>query len=208
MNKLSYLIAMMTIMYPKYEQHDHDQNDWGFFVNLDDLYDHQQLSQNNKYIDNYKKQQKRINYMSSIREVERNVGMGMDIEMVDDDEFGWYVPDKLLRLEENEDERSESKFSDYTPERQRRSMPPATAEFNHSPHSIVPPATARSKLPNKFEQMYMQRDMDIRVTDKITKININIEYDYDDNNAFMKGCLNTCIVLGLSIGCSIFIVLF
>ena len=170
---------MMTIMYPNYENyeqyakydHDHDQNDWGFFVNLDDLYDHQQLSQNNKYIDNYKKQQKRINYMSSIREVDRNVGMGMDIEMVDDDEFGWYVPDKLPNkheqmdinstckrtkininieydcdrgcngviaqqhergvvadpeygtlVEENVDERSESKFSDYTPERQRRSI--------------------------------------------------------------------------------------
>ena len=227
---------MMTIMYPnyeqytKYEQHDHDQNDWGFFINLDDLYDHQ-LSQNNKYIENYKKQQKRINYMSPIREVDGNVGMGID--MVDDEEFGWYVPDKLLRLEENEDERSKSKFSDYTPERQRRSMPPATAEFNHSSHSIVPPATARSKLPNKFEQMYMQRDMDIRTTDKRTKININIEwrktetkrseskfsdfipkapaegiYDYDDKNEVMKSCLNTCIVLGISIGCSIFIVLF
>lgn len=153
MNKLSYLIAMMTIMYPKYEQHDHDQNDWGFFVNLDDLYDHQQLSQNNKYIDNYKKQQKRINYMSSIREVERNV----EINIVDDDEFGWYVPDKL---------------------------------------------------PNKPQNKFEQRDMDIRVTDKITKININIEYDYDDKNEVMKSCLNTCIVLGISIGCSIFIVLF
>jgi hypothetical protein len=153
MNKLSYLIAMMTIMYPKYEQHDHNQNDWGFFVNLDDLYDHQQLSQNNKYIDNYKKQQKRINYMSSIREVERNV----EINIVDDDEFGWYVPDKL---------------------------------------------------PNKPQNKFEQRDMDIRVTDKITKININIEYDYDDKNEVMKSCLNTCIVLGISIGCSIFIVLF
>jgi hypothetical protein len=144
---------MMTIMYPKYEQHDHNQNDWGFFVNLDDLYDHQQLSQNNKYIDNYKKQQKRINYMSSIREVERNV----EINIVDDDEFGWYVPDKL---------------------------------------------------PNKPQNKFEQRDMDIRVTDKITKININIEYDYDDKNEVMKSCLNTCIVLGISIGCSIFIVLF
>ena len=173
---------MMTIMYPnyqqypKYEQYDDDQNDWGFFINLDDLYDHQ-LSQNNKYIDNYKKQQKRINYMSPIKEIDGNV----EIDIVDDDEFGWYVPDKL---------------------------------------------------PNKFEQ----RDMDIRITDKRTKININIEYDYDggcngviaqqrergigadpeystsvpysDNNAFMKSCLNTCIVLGISIGCSIFIVLF
>uniref|UniRef100_A0A6C0EVN9 Uncharacterized protein n=1 Tax=viral metagenome TaxID=1070528 RepID=A0A6C0EVN9_9ZZZZ len=175
----------MTIMYPnyenyeqypKYEQHDHDQNDWGFFINLDDLYD-DQLSQNNKYIDNYKKQQKRINYMSSIKEIDRNV----DIDMVDDDEFGWYVPDKR---------------------------------------------------PNKHEQI----DMDIRTTAKRTKINFNIEYDYDmgcngviaqqrercvvadpeyftsvpysDNNAFMKSCLNTCIVLGISIGCSIFIVLF
>ena len=158
---------MMTIMYPnyenyeqypKYEQHDHDQNDWGFFVNLDDLYDHQ-LSKNNKYNDNYKKQQKRINYMSSIKEVDRN----MDIDMVDDEEFGWYVPDKRP-----------------------------------------------NKPQNKFEQrdMHMQRDMDIRVTDKITKININIEYDYDDKNEIMKSCLNTCIVLGISIGCSIFIVLF
>ena len=161
MNKISYLIAMMTIMYPKYENYDHEQNDWGFFVNLDDLYDHQQLSQNNKYIDNYKKQQKRINYMSSIKEVDRNV----EIDIIDDEEFGWYVPDKLP-----------------------------------------------NKPQNKFEQkdmdMHMQRDMDIRVTDKITKININIEYDYDDKNEVMKSCLNTCIVLGLSIGCSIFIVLF
>ena len=158
---------MMTIMYPNYEQYpkyenyDQDQNDWGFFVNLDDLYDHQQLSQNNKYIDNYKKQQKRINYMSSIKEVDRNV----EIDIIDDEEFGWYVPDKLP-----------------------------------------------NKPQNKFEQkdmdMHMQRDMDIRVTDKITKININIEYDYDDKNEVMKSCLNTCIVLGLSIGCSIFIVLF
>jgi len=138
--------------YPKYENYEEDQNDWGFFVNLDDLYDHQQLSKNNKYNDNYKKQQKRINYMSSIREVDRNV----EIDIVDDDEFGWYVPDKLP-----------------------------------------------NKLPNKFEQ----RDMDIR-TDKITKININIDYDHDDKNEAMKSCLNTCIVLGLSIGCSIFIVLF
>jgi len=190
--------------YPKYEQYrgcngtegvvvdpeygtlveysDHDQNDWGFFVNLDDLYDHQ-LSKNNKYIDNYKKQQKRINYMSSIREVNenrdetqrvevfrlysegvsrRNIERNVDIDIIDDEEFGWYVPDKLP-----------------------------------------------NKPPHKPEQrdMHMQRDMDVR-TDKITKININIEYDYDDNNAFMKGCLNTCIVLGLSIGCSIFIVLF
>jgi len=168
-------------MYPNYEQYENyekDQNDWGFFVNLDDLYDHQ-LSQNNKYIDNYKKQQKRINYMSSIREVDGNVGIDMGIDMVDDDEFGWYVPDKL---------------------------------------------------PNKHEQM------DIESTSKRTKININIECDYDrgcngvitqqrercvvadpeystsvpysDNNAFMKSCLNTCIVLGISIGCSIFIVLF
>ena len=161
MNKISYLIAMMTIMYPKYENYDHEQNDWGLFVNLDDLYDHQQLSQNNKYIDNYKKQQKRINYMSSIKEVDRNV----EIDIIDDEEFGWYVPDKLP-----------------------------------------------NKPQNKFEQkdmdMHMQRDMDIRVTDKITKININIEYDYDDKNEVMKSCLNTCIVLGLSIGCSIFIVLF
>ena len=161
MNKISYLIAMMTIMYPKYENYDHEQNDWGFFVNLDDLYDNQQLSQNNKYIDNYKKQQKRINYMSSIKEVDRNV----EIDIIDDEEFGWYVPDKLP-----------------------------------------------NKPQNKFEQkdmdMHMQRDMDIRVTDKITKININIEYDYDDKNEVMKSCLNTCIVLGLSIGCSIFIVLF
>ena len=161
MNKISYLIAMMTIMYPKYENYDHEQNDWGFFVNLDDLYDHQQLSQNNKYIDNYKKQQKRINYMSSIKEVDRNV----EIDIIDDEEFGWYVPDKLP-----------------------------------------------NKPQNKFEQkdmdMHMQRDMDIRVTDKITKININIEYDYDDKNEVMKSCLNTCIVLGISIGCSIFIVLF
>lgn len=151
---------MMTIMYPnyqqypkyeQYEQYDHDQNDWGFFINLDDLYDHQ-LSQNNKYIENYKKQQKRINYMSPIKEIDRNVDMDMDIDMVDDDEFGWYVPDKL---------------------------------------------------PNKHEQI----DMDIDSTSKRTKININIEYDYD-NNAFMKSCLNTCIVLGISIGCSIFIVLF
>ena len=187
---------MMTIMYPYYENykqyakydHDHDQNDWGFFVNLDDLYDHQQLShtpstmlrmsteynrktsackqasvflQNNKYIDNYKKQQKRINYMSSIREVDRNV----EIDIIDDEEFGWYVPDKLP-----------------------------------------------NKPQNKFEQrdmnMQMQRDMDIRETDKRTKININIEYDYDDKNEVMKSCLNTCIVLGISIGCSIFIVLF
>ena len=152
MNKLSYLIAMMTIMYPnyeqyaKYEQYDHDQNDWGFFINLDDLYDHQ-LSQNNKYIDNYKKQQKRINYMSPIKEIDGNV----EIDIVDDDEFGWYVPDKL---------------------------------------------------PNKREQM------DIESTSKRTKININIEYECDNNNAFMKSCLNTCIVLGISIGCSIFIVLF
>ena len=127
MNKISYLIAMMTIMYPKYENYDHEQNDWGFFVNLDDLYDHQQLSQNNKYIDNYKKQQKRINYMSSIKEVDRNV----EIDIIDDEEFGWYVPDKLP-----------------------------------------------NKPQNKFEQkdmdMHMQRDMDIRVTDKITKINIII----------------------------------
>jgi len=140
-------------MYPNYEQYENyekDQNDWGFFVNLDDLYDHQ-LSQNNKYIDNYKKQQKRINYMSSIREVDGNVGIDMGIDMVDDDEFGWYVPDKL---------------------------------------------------PNKHEQM------DIESTSKRTKININIEYECDDNNAFMKSCLNTCIVLGISIGCSIFIVLF
>ena len=157
---------MMTIMYPnyenyqqytKYEQYDDDQNDWGFFINLDDLYDHQ-LSQNNKYIDNYKKQQKRINYMSPIKEIDRNV----EIDIIDDDEFGWYVPDKL-----------------------------------------------QNKPQNKFEQrdMHMQRDMDVR-TDKITKININIEYDYDDKNEVMKSCLNTCIVLGLSIGCSIFIVLF
>ena len=145
---------MMTIMYPnyqqytKYEQYDHDQNDWGFFINLDDLYDHQ-LSQNNKYIDNYKKQQKRINYMSPIKEIDRNVDMDMD--MVDDDEFGWYVPDKL---------------------------------------------------PNKHEQM------GIDTTAKRTKININIEYECDDNKAFMKSCLHTCIVLGISIGCSIFIVLF
>ena len=183
---------MMTIMYPnyqqytKYEQYDHDQNDWGFFVNLDELYDHQQLSQNNKYIDNYKKQQKRINYMSSIREVNenrdetqrvevfrlysegvsrRNIERNVEIDIIDDDEFGWYVPDKLP-----------------------------------------------NKPQNKFEQrdmnMHMQRDMDIRVTDKITKININIEYDYDDKNEVMKSCLNTCIVLGISIGCSIFIVLF
>ena len=144
---------MMTIMYPnyqqytKYEQYDDDQNDWGFFVNLDDLYDHQQLSQNNKYIDNYKKQQKRINYMSPIKEIDGNV----EIDIVDDDEFGWYVPDKL---------------------------------------------------PNKREQM------DIESTSKRTKININIEYECDNNNAFMKSCLNTCIVLGISIGCSIFIVLF
>ena len=143
---------MMTIMYPNYqqytkqEQYDHDQNDWGFFINLDDLYDHQ-LSQNNKYIDNYKKQQKRINYMSTIKEVDRNV----DMDMVDDDEFGWYVPDKRL---------------------------------------------------NKHEQM------DIDTTAKRTKININIEYECDDNKAFMKSCLHTCIVLGISIGCSIFIVLF
>lgn len=143
---------MMTIMYPnyqkytKYEQYDDDQNDWGFFINLDDLYDHQ-LSQNNKYIDNYKKQQKRINYMSPIKEIDGNV----EIDIVDDDEFGWYVPDKL---------------------------------------------------PNKREQM------DIESTCKRTKININIEYECDDNNAFMKSCLNTCIVLGISIGCSIFIVLF
>jgi len=206
---------MMTIMYPNYEQyvkydkyHNDDDDDWGFFVNLDDLYDHQ-LSRNNKYIDNYKKQQKRINYMSPIREIGRNVGIdmgmlravdtaqcvegerlyslrsdgasrrNMEIEMVDDDEFGWYVPDKR---------------------------------------------------PNKHEQI------DIDSTSKRTKININIEYDYDrvcngviaqqrerdvvadpeygtlveysDNNAFMKSCLNTCIVLGISIGCSIFIVLF
>ena len=151
---------MMTIMYPNYEQYpkyenyenyDQDQNDWGFFVNLDDLYDHQ-LSKNNKYNDNYKKQQKRINYMSSIKEVDRN----MDIDMVDDEEFGWYVPDKR---------------------------------------------------PNKPQNKFEQRDMDIR-TDKRTKININIEYDYDDKNEVMKSCLNTCIVLGISIGCSIFIVLF
>jgi hypothetical protein len=143
---------MMTIMYPnyqqytKYEQYDDDQNDWGFFINLDDLYDHQ-LSQNNKYIDNYKKKQKRINYMSPIKEIDGNV----EIDIVDDDEFGWYVPDKL---------------------------------------------------PNKREQM------DIESTSKRTKININIEYECDNNNAFMKSCLNTCIVLGISIGCSIFIVLF
>ena len=59
-------------------------------------------------------------------------------------------------MEENVDTmkwRSESKFSDYTPERQQRSM------------------------------------------------------EYSDNKAFMKSCLNTCIVLGISIGCSIFIVL-
>ena len=164
---------MMTIMYPNYENYDQDQNDWGFFVNLDDLYDHQlshtpstmlrmsteynrktsackQASvflQNNKYIDNYKKQQKRINYMSPIKEIDGNV----EIDIVDDDEFGWYVPDKL---------------------------------------------------PNKREQM------DIESTSKRTKININIEYECDNNNAFMKSCLNTCIVLGISIGCSIFIVLF
>ena len=193
---------MMTIMYPNYEQYpkyenyenyenyDHDQNDWGFFVNLDDLYDHQQLSQNNIYIDNYKKQQKRINYMPPIREVNenrdtaqvaqrvevfrlyslrndgvnrRNIERNVDIDIIDNDEFGWYVPDKLP-----------------------------------------------NKPQHKFEQrdMHMQRDMDIRETYKRTKININIEYDYDDKNAFMKSCLNTCIVLGISIGCSIFIVLF
>ena len=99
--------------------------------------------------------------MSSIREIDRNV----EIDIIDDEEFGWYVPDKLP-----------------------------------------------NKPQNKFEQrdmnMQMQRDMDIRETDKRTKININIEYDYDDKNEVMKSCLNTCIVLGISIGCSIFIVLF
>ena len=169
---------MMTIMYPNYEQYpkyenyDQDQNDWGFFVNLDDLYDHQQLSQNNKYIDNYKKQQKRINYMSPIKEIDGNV----EIDIVDD----WSSPDPQALRSLGE----------------RGNFVASAKEFDEFGWYVP------DKLPNKREQM------DIESTSKRTKININIEYECDNNNAFMKSCLNTCIVLGISIGCSIFIVLF